>query len=800
MKKIYKYLFSILIGGALLSCADDNIVNDTPQWQEGDTPYYIKLKLRSHSDSFTRADNVPGSGGNPDATDEEDEEYKIGEKGNFAIFFDGEGKYISWSDLYSVNPTNTTPGMDATYTCRFYGFTDREPKKVLVVVNASEKIYKQVTTFPGWTLDEVYKHIWEECGKLHIEEESGKTIYRHEDDPYNELGFRFEEDEKGNFEKVENGVSKRYKRYFTMTNTTYVKNNEIHCAEDLVEVTTDPEDLDELNPTIVYLERMVSKFSLDLGIPNSSYQPTISHPLDVCVYHDEDGGKFTYYEAPWALDILGWGLNGLETKTYLFKNLPDVDGNWITHPGWNSVADRRSFWTLDPHYSDARVYPWQFDEAKDIYDADNENYYDPFLSYDNQDRRNDFVLTYYPLTHFAEYVDSDGKLKTGYTFKTQTFYTPENAFEPGMQVDHTRGTRAYELAGTHIIVAARLRIKDPIKGTGIEPFEGNIYRNRVGVTYIDEVSMFEDFMNAMNYKFESQKYIYYKYYPWNEEERKKDSSIKNGQTLRAESKGAYALYYLDPDGKYYEMTSSKLRELDKNEKYQLYREADALDADGKVIPWIMYNNDTGFKPQRLFMLYKDSESNYPPGKAQESYDPTQGEILDPSKFKNYSCEEVKTDKYGNIETDNDGNPETETITVDFNTYLEKRRVLIEYLEPTDNDKYGIWAQIPSGTKDDNDIQSIFYEISGPVDCYNHGLMYYAIPIYAQEANGTPALGTSSLPYPNSPAGFEDLSLKYYYGVIRNNWYNFTLHSIGDLGYPVENPNKPIVPNYNDKKD
>lgn len=793
MKKIYKYLFSILIGGALLSCADDNIINDTPQWQEGDTPYYIKLKLRSHSDSFTRADNnVPGSGGNPEfATDEE---YAIGEKGNFAIFFDGDGKYISWSDLYSVNPTTdengvvtTTEGMDATYTCRFYGFTDREPKKVLVVVNASDKIYKQVTTFPGWTLDEVYKQIWEECGKLDRDKYNKEGIAEYEDDPYNNLGFRIEGDT----------------RYFTMTNTTYVESAgtdkaKIHCAEDIVQVTTNQGGLKDLIPTTVYLERMVSKFSLSLSFDPSEYNPVSKQNLDVCFYNED--GNFTYLDVPWTIKMLSWGMNGLETQSYLFKNLPDVNGDWIYHSGWNYVTQKygRSFWSLDPHYykdeTKQVVYPWQFDYARDKYDLEYQHWYEYFHSYDGylEDGASitpTFALTYYPLTHFCPgIIDENGQFSSNYAYQGDSFnvYTPENTFVPAMQVDRSRGTRAYELAGTHLLLLSKLNIDESAVTEKYFPLSENIYRNRVGVTYLREIDMFEDFMNAMNYKFTSQKRIYYKYYPWDDEEisdKRKDDykkgTFRYGTTFRAISEGPHSLFYYNEEEKEVrELTYKEILNLKKNPtNYSLIKDADAINADGKVIPWVMYrkNAKDKFKSQKLMIL------------------------------ENIDLENDQKDGFIYIDEDTDGIIIKGDIT-DKNSpaykYVHEKKIRFQKDNGTTDSSGNFinnWVDFDEDERDNNDIQSLFYEIWGVADCYNNGLMYYAVPIYGQEYNGDPALGRDREIQGND-SGIDDISFYYYYGVVRNNWYDFKIHSIQGIGIPISVPEKPIVPNYINKKD
>lgn len=752
MRSIFTYLSALLVGSVLVGCVEKSGPDGPNAWQQGDTPYYVNLRLRTQSDMFTRADEEPAQNNNNkiDGIHEEHDICKTA--GNFALFFDGDDKYISYANLYSVNEkpndsktpdeesnthghedgTEDTPQVEATYTCRFYGFANRKPAKVLVVVNAPTKIYDKLTDFPGWTLDDVMQQVWDES-----------------DEPYGNLGF------------FTTGTGSDTKRYFTMTNTTYIDYNidnpdgELHCAEKIPErsITTDETKVGELDPVTIYLERMVSKFSMSLNFNPDEYHPVSSQSLDVCTYED---GVLKYSEAPWALQLLGWGLNGLETQNYLFKNV-DESGDWLTmrHPGWNSPAERRCYWSVDPHYKDPTVYPWQHDEAMDRYDNNHPNWYNnKFHSYDEKDRpgqkvNGGFALKYYPFNHFCPAVKDDGSLPMGYAYNSDIYYTPENTFMPGLQVDISRGTRAYELAGTHVLLCARLMLSD---GNGGYASHERIYRNRVGVCYKDELSLLEDFMNAMNDKFTSQRYIYYNYYPWSASE---DKSNYYGKTFRAVTGGAYALFYKHPtDNKYYEVTTARLNDMMKDPHYRFVRSADALNADGKIIPWIMYNAkgdgvDDHFEPLPMYILSKKDDSPA-----------DEGEVI--------------------------------------NANIEDRRLTIEY-----SDNGAEWKLFPSESKDDNDLQSIFYEIWGVADFFRNGLMYYAVPIHAQEVSGNmagmPASGDIAK-LADMSAGFDDPKFYYYYGVVRNNWYNFTLHSIGDLGIPVFDVKKPIVPNYTNKKD
>lgn len=79
-----------------------------------------------------------------------------------------------------------------------------------------------------------------------------------------------------------------------------------------------------------------------------------------------------------------------------------------------------------------------------------------------------------------------------------------------------------------------------------------------------------------------------------------------------------------------------------------------------------------------------------------------------------------------------------------------------------------------GYATENDFKSIWLEWAAEMEHYTDGRMYYAAPAFIRKA--------------------EDESQKDIYGVVRNNWYSYTLTEVRKLGYPVDKPDDPIVPN------
>lgn len=776
----------------LSGCADDALNINSPSAQEGDTEYFLKLQLNTSTGGFSGRggdNNMPG-----DLVNGTHDEHTIGENGNFAIFFDEEDAYISCAELYSVNEVGggqEDPQTEAEFTTRFYGFANRKPAKVLVVVNASDKLKNKVMGFPGWNLDQTMKQVWEETGNYWIGPD------KNPDDPYDHLGFRQE----GNV------------KYFTMTNTSYIETDpvdrtrKLHCAEIIKDenVTENENEVVNLEPVKIYLERMVSKFEFAMtNTESNTFLPYNAQSLDVCVYTD---GQFKYYDYKWAVEVVGWGINGLERSNYLFKNL-DPKGQYFTdYPEWNSAYDRRSWWSEDPHYLKSQgLYPWQTRDAKDIVNPENSNYRTLFQYYSDTNPEHHFSLTYYPYSWFvfgsdeSNYDDID--LFNGYTGEPEfgtyrgtnkVVYAPENTFAPGMIVDRSKNagdnvyTRASELAGSHLLLACRLKYDD--NGSNVyKYFDGenaNLYRNRVGVSYIEEVSMFEDFMNAVNYKLESQTYLYYRYYEWGAQGNNRNAIP--GSVVRAKTGGHYALYYYNKrENEFRELTYIELQRIrdravegfdasveDYPRAYKLTVEASTQNGDGKVLPWICYRSSLEENYEELDLVIIGEPDKSDPDYVKYCHiDPETGsEVIGRGDF---TEQEVRS-------------------------YVSKRKLNFQEYD-------GVWEEgsgdgwkdlsLLNKARDNNDLKSLFYEIWGVAEHFNYGMMYYAIPIHALDRHNNFAKTQSVMNIPDYYTSQEP----YYYGNIRNNWYKFTLRNINDLGIPVSDPYQDIVPNYTKKLD
>lgn len=82
--------------------------------------------------------------------------------------------------------------------------------------------------------------------------------------------------------------------------------------------------------------------------------------------------------------------------------------------------------------------------------------------------------------------------------------------------------------------------------------------------------------------------------------------------------------------------------------------------------------------------------------------------------------------------------------------------------------------------DANDFKSLIYDWIGAFDHFNRGRMVYTVPILYR-ASQSKVSANNYRPHVGD------------FGVVRNTWYNFALHSIDNLGTPVDDLSQPIIP-------
>ena len=557
-------LQALLILFAFASCIGDEIADgmtDAETLFDEDRPCYLTIRIKSvDNSSFTRAvytgeeDSQDASNG--DFVHGSEDEHSIGEEGNFVIFFDKAGKLFKIADLEMADGHTDNPGhepatdpenyIETLYKTKIYRkkVVDKDynlPTSCLVVMNGG-RIYEYLTehTTPETTTQEqILKWLW-----------------------------RVGEDTKNN----PNTIGYDDEGHFTMT-SDLVEIKPEHFGL-LAEQESDEFPKGEKSDLDVHVERILAKFTFESE--ETIFQPSTEPDLVWFAGFDDDSAP-QYMAKRWRIVVTGWGINALETESYLFKNVPE-GGN----SGWNDAAHFRSYWSEDFHYDntyDAQgrktqnpwQYPWQYRRCVD----DDLDYYDEKVTKNGQ----------------GEITDNDNLL-SNYSFKSlglgrgttnignEVVYAPENTYdaetvagEDGKRHD----SRDELLAGTHLLVGAELQFEQPSNYDSY--VSGNWFRDRYGIFYQSEQHCFVAMMHALKQTLLSHDAMGFTYYDWN-------SNGGGTQELAANTKGEYKVYY---NGR--ELTENYLEDIMNMSEAEFaaqfgsFAPATLRKGDGKCLPW-----------------------------------------------------------------------------------------------------------------------------------------------------------------------------------------------------------------------
>lgn len=630
------------------------------------------MQIQSDIDwSQTRAiyeNNNGASAGNGDFVHGNEHNIDLGS--SFFIFFNEDGTLFSSTPIRDLEPLDETLWLpkeedvdnegvnylEKGYLTKIYpaknavSEDDMWPKKCLLVLNAPSGLRSRISNM---TLNEIL----------------GETLAESAD-PRN-LG--------------------RPGGLFTMTNAvvngqnvaTEITPKNIVSIKELVDWYKD-EDGDGVtnrdNILRVKVERMVAKFTFDIADENrvegtsNVFQPITTPSIRMFTgTYDEKGAPVSALKK-WRIEVTGWNVNALETKSHLFKQNNSGDFADTDH--------YRSYWSRDPHYDNdeqgnALTYPWQYRKAIDY----NLVWYDDKVQKDGngniqKDGNGNIIHTNLLRNYsFDELVLGKPEPFNANEALGKIVYAPENTYDAAaVQGQHDK--RDEMLACTHLLVGAELQIEKTAEG---EYQALDLYRDRNGLYYETERVCIASLVHDINQALTSQHRLRLVYYNWENESETgvaNNSKWVQGEELLAITGGNYSLYYKPNNNQnWVKLTEEKI--LDEN----LFSDEDLKMAvatlrkgDGKRLPWIA----TLVKENRLAVAKATDETL------------TEAQL---QRLKIYK-----------ILRDNQGNP----ILGDYGT-----------LQP-DNSTERIATY--------NAIKSLLYEWLGPVDHFNNGKMYYACGI------------------------------------------------------------------------
>ena len=257
-----------------------------------------------------------------------------------------------------------------------------------------------------------------------------------------------------------------------------------------------------------YLERNVSDTNKPLYSKVLFYQGLSSDNAD-----GDDRYDVHTVERDWRARLVGYGLNGLEQETNLFKDFKNTT-YWTGNNKLNDLPHHRSYWAEDTHYTVDNTtvthYPHQYrtalenDTIRDYHRVDRAAY--PRLidqwSYDGTNwvpdwedhperftvhlkepgENNSYYLKYIPFSTLRDGGNdrtwSNNNLNaTNSTAKPEAFYLLENTYDDRNNMLSDRG---YFTAGTHLLVACQLEIADQ---SGTYRTYDHIYKDQNDIFY-----------------------------------------------------------------------------------------------------------------------------------------------------------------------------------------------------------------------------------------------------------------------------------------------------------------------------
>ena len=258
-----------------------------------------------------------------------------------------------------------------------------------------------------------------------------------------------------------------YEGYFTMSSNVYRDgdSNEVVALTALnpdgpVFYETQEEAVLPENLTTFYVERLLAKFTLIIQDRNRHFDTDKPIVVDgegrikVRMEYASTDKESKDIMTNWKVNLVNWGLNGLEKNTMLVKSLAVNPSSYPWqpeenfYPGWNSTYMNRSFWAIDENYISG-VYPDQYRQAlndADVKAATTNNIYSEDYDASKGLSKGAYTLVYKSYNSYADRSDSK--------------YSLENTFSASLFDNQDISSNPWLRSGTHIILASQLIFDD----------------------------------------------------------------------------------------------------------------------------------------------------------------------------------------------------------------------------------------------------------------------------------------------------------------------------------------------------
>ena len=328
--KIKGLLISMLACTALVGCTSDDVIDNVTQEDNVTNQYAIKINL-----------NFPGIDASSRAFDPSKATFEDGISQEYYVnncvvrFYDGTKKYlgsktIAEKDFSSV--TNETPNGNITKAAEVTFRSVSKPVYAIAVVNDR--------TSSG-TIGNITENTIDDLKSMVVYDQANTT-------GSTSANLIYTLDETASISNSGN---------FLMTNSTYKNGNEIIQEVDITgavkevekNMTNDEAFALITNPADIYVERVVAKVGLNMTLDETK-NPEIKIEGKTGVYQlrYQTVGEETGDLAPYAIHVLGWGLNATNKSFYPLKNISGI--NWDS--SWNGTG--RTFWAVDKNYNQGK--------------------------------------------------------------------------------------------------------------------------------------------------------------------------------------------------------------------------------------------------------------------------------------------------------------------------------------------------------------------------------------------------------------------------------------------------------------
>lgn len=285
------------------------------------------------------------------------------------------------------------------------------------------------------------------------------------------------------------------KTYFTMTTSRYVDGSSVVFGAQLVNNVDRIYDSSQQaltgDPLITaWVERVATKYTLDYGslylsdskVKNNAFTLDFYERLDLT--NTSQGYEIISSPKKVSYKFLGYGVDGLEKDSYLFKNIQNSN----YYDGWNQQANKRCYWAEDQHYLINREtlsgYPHQFRKGLE---TDTVRAYHGGLYEDNKINTESVAPGYY--LDYISFEALTGGLNSPGNYPSKIF-SHENTYTDSDNLSTSRLWKyGYFSAGTFLVVGCQLLVDNIVK---------DLYRDQNDIFYEEKSQLLEAKLEILN--------------------------------------------------------------------------------------------------------------------------------------------------------------------------------------------------------------------------------------------------------------------------------------------------------------